>query len=389
MDDRINVCVVDYGRKYLYMRFRDPESGKQNTRSTGKSNRREAERVAAKWEAELREGRYQKPARMRWEEFREYYEDNVSSTQKKSTAANYASALNAFERACRPERVSDMTTERVAAFVRELRSRKLTEPSVARHLRHLKAVSNWAKRQGFLNTVPTFEMPKRADTARMKGRPITLEEFERMLDATDSVVGDQAAESWRFLLNGLWSSGLRLGEAMALRWDHQPGSVSVRLNDRRSVLAFDGDAQKSGKVQLVPLAPEAVSLLEPFQQEEGFVFEPLRRRGPGAMARHTEKIGKLISQIGAAAGVIVDHATGKTASAHDLRRAFGFRWSRRVMPAQLKSLMRHASIETTMTFYVDQSAEIAATELWDALGNTSGNTRVQQSLAEVAEGSLS
>ena len=36
------------------------------------------------------------------------------------------------------------------------------------------------------------------------------------------------------------------------------------------------------------------------------------------------------------------------ASAHDLRRSFGFRWSCRVMPTVLGKLMRHESIETTM-----------------------------------------
>lgn len=38
------------------------------------------------------------------------------------------------------------------------------------------------------------------------------------------------------------------------------------------------------------------------------------------------------------------------ASAHDLRRSFGFRWSRRVMPTILRELMRHESIDTTMRF---------------------------------------
>lgn len=35
------------------------------------------------------------------------------------------------------------------------------------------------------------------------------------------------------------------------------------------------------------------------------------------------------------------------------------------MPAVLKELMRHASIETTLRFYVGQNAEATADELWD------------------------
>jgi len=59
-------------------------------------------------------------------------------------------------------------------------------------------------------------------------------------------------------------------------------------------------------------------------------------------------------KIGEKAGVVVKltekkgEAVKEIASAHDLRRAFGFRWSRRVMPTVLRELMRHADISTTM-----------------------------------------
>ena len=50
----------------------------------------------------------------------------------------------------------------------------------------------------------------------------------------------------------------------------------------------------------------------------------------------------------------------KYASVHDLRQAFGFRWSRRIMPPVLKELMRHAEIATTMNFYVGVNAQATA-----------------------------
>jgi integrase len=241
----------------------------------------------------------------------------------------------------------------------------ISEASVARHLRHLKAVARWANRQGLSPSVPTFDMPKRAKVNKMKGRPITGEEFDRMLASAAGIMGDAAAESWMLLLRGLWTSGLRLGEAMALRWDHQPEGVSVQLDGKHSVLAFDGEAQKSGRTQLVPLAPEAVQLLEPLRKSRGFVFTPLTKRGL-PMARDAQKAGKIIGEIGEAAKVVTDAAAGRTATAHDLRRAFGARWSKRVMPAVLKEIMRHADIQTTMTYYVAQNARVTASELWAA-----------------------
>ena len=62
MDEKITVHVVRYDdRKNLTMRYTDPVTGKLVARSTGTTSKKEGNRIAAKWEAELREGRYQKP----------------------------------------------------------------------------------------------------------------------------------------------------------------------------------------------------------------------------------------------------------------------------------------------------------------------------------------
>ena len=162
---------------------------------------------------------------------------------------------------------------------------------------------------------------------------------------------------------------LATGEAIALRWDAHPDGVRVILDGQESVLAFDADAQKSGKVELSPLAPEAVELLEPLQEQAGYVFAPQCRDG-SAMARDIHKLNKVISLIGRkAAGVVVDHVKGKCVSAHDLRRAFGYRWSRRVETLELADLMRHASIETTRTYYLGQNAKASSRRLWEVSGN--------------------
>jgi hypothetical protein len=83
------------------------------------------------------------------------------------------------------------------------------------------------------------------------------------------------------------------------------------------------------------------------------------------------RVGELVVKIGRRAGVVVNKADGKFASAHDLRRAFGTRWSRRVMPAVLRRLMRHSSIQTTMGYYVDLDSADVADQLWASFGNAS------------------
>ena len=364
------------------MRATGEKTGETELKSTGTSKKREAEKIAAKWEAELQEGRYRKRSRIRWEDFVDRFDESLVGRVKPSTVDSYLDSLPVFSKICRPTGARDLTTARISRFVVELRkpykrkkSRIGEEPedfyrsdaTIARHLRHIKAACNWAHRQGYLAELPQFDMPKGGD--KMKGRPITEEEVAKMLTATEAIVGEAASDSWKLLLRGLWASGLRLGEALALRWEPQPGGIWLILNGTKSVLAFDGGSQKSGKTELVPLAPEAVTLLEPYQENSGFVFVPLRQDGK-PMARDRHKIGKVITSIGAKAGICVDQHSGKMASAHDLRRAFGFRWSRRVMPPVLKTLMRHSKIETTMKFYVGQEAERTAEEVWEAVPDT-------------------
>ena len=155
--ESVTVHVVDKGRKYLYMRYRCPITKKEETRSTGQAKKKEAEKVAAKWEAELQEGRYQRTAFMPWEEFRESYTVNCLDALAPATITNYNSTLNKLERFCNPKKVGDLTTARITAFVANLRADGVSEASIARHLRVLKLVSRWAHKQGFLGSIQTSQ----------------------------------------------------------------------------------------------------------------------------------------------------------------------------------------------------------------------------------------
>ena len=101
-----------------------------------------------------------------------------------------------------------------------------------------------------------------------------------------------------------------------------------------------------------------------------------------------KKVGQIISAIGEKAGVITatDSQTGepKFASAHDLRRAFGVRWSRKFRPNILKQLMRHASIQTTMDFYAAEDEQAVAAEVWAGSGNIPGNSAPVEPVEEPA-----
>jgi len=97
------------------------------------------------------------------------------------------------------------------------------------------------------------------------------------------------------------------------------------------------------------------------------------------------RVGEAVVKIGRKAGVVVarDSETGKVkyASAHDLRRSFGTRWAKKVMPAVLQRLMRHADIATTMRYYVGIDADDVAADLWgkhSPPGNSFGNSQPEK-----------
>jgi hypothetical protein len=114
MREDIKVHVVSYGRKYLYMRYIDPVTETAVARSTRETRRREAEKVAAKWEAELQEGRYKSPLKVSWVEFRHRYEDEVLPSLAHKTGAKVDATFNAVARILNPQKLAGLTADRIS-----------------------------------------------------------------------------------------------------------------------------------------------------------------------------------------------------------------------------------------------------------------------------------
>ena len=415
--EEIRVRVVEFGdRQHYQMQWRDPITGRKKTKTTkiertGRAKeQKEAEKAAAQLEADLQADRHHEPSKLTWTEFRERYENEVLASLAPGTDTKVFYLFNRLERILSPQRLRDVTAERLSFFQAELRGSGLAESTIKTYLNHLKAALHWAARMKMITTPPAVQMPKRAKGGKiMKGRPITLEEFERMLDKVQAVLTTptpsgkattpprqqskkprapaaaerfrakaderarelaiEATPSWRHLLEGLWASGLRLGEALDLWWDRDD-RLCVDLSGKRPMLRIPAAHEKGNQDRLLPMAPEFAEFLlrTPEAERTGRVFRPKARRvkGEQLQMQHTSKV---ICDIGKAAGVKVNtDAAGKVkyASAHDFRRSFGERWAMRVMPQVLKELMRHETIETTMRYYVGRNAQATAEALWEA-----------------------
>lgn len=370
--DEIKVHVVKYPDRDNYvMRYLDPLTNKHVSRSTRTTRKSEADKAAGAWQSELREGRYKSLCRMTWAEFREKYEAEVLPGLADGTGECKATVMNHLEKAIAPQRVADLTTARLSAFVAKLRAEGMKDTTLAGQVAHLNPILRWAVKQGYLRSMPDIEKPKRAKGVNraMRGRPVTGEELERMLDKVPAIRKRQP-ERWQRLIRGLYLSGLRLGEALALSWD-DGAEIMVDGSGKYPALRIRAEAEKAHRDRLLPIAPEFAEFLLaiPEARRHGLVFGIKGPDGPLS----TKRASRYISLIGKAAKVVIDKAEDRYATAHDLRRSFGSRWAPRVTPAVLRDLMRHSSITTTMSYYVDLNAENVGDVLRSALGTNSGN----------------
>lgn len=362
------------GRKNFEAQFTDPRTGKQHCRSLGTHLKREADREAGRIEAELREGQWAATRRTGWSEFVRQYESEGMFDLSESSVRLFRDAEKKLQKLVPTRTVQDLTEEKLGRFTILCLQEGLSRFTIAKHLRYLKAALRWAVERKLVLECPVFRMPKGTSAGQAKGRAVTGEEFERMLAAVPKVVGKSQVEGLRFLLKGLWWSGLRLGEALKLSWD-DPKDLMVDISGKRPFLRIRATAEKGKKDRVLPLAPEAAELLESVPDEErtGLVFK-LRSRSDVGKPLRVDNVSPLVAEIGKKAGVRVSDR--KTASAHDLRRSFGLRWADRVKPHVLQQLMRHASISTTLTFYVQSEASDMAELVWNAFASVSNSSDI-------------
>lgn len=318
-------------RYALQLVYTDPLTGKEKTRTAKTENRKEAERAAAAWEIELRQQSGQ--TAIGWEVFRDRFEQEHLSTKSKATFQNFCFALNKFEKLIgRPRRIDAITASTLSTFAAKLRAENLAPDSIATNLRNLRVALGWAVKMDMLKMVPAVIMPQPGGSA---GRPLTLLEVIRYLTALRRVSGGHWPEFRRLILSA-WLGGFRLQDALTAHYSRGP--VLIEFENGLATIALN--KQKNKKTEQIPAVPDFCR----------FLWQS-RRDGPLVdLKLSLKRIKKILSDAGQTAAIKVSRR--KHATAHDFRRTFGTRWALRVHPLVLQSLMRHASLETTMKYYV-------------------------------------
>jgi integrase len=382
----------------LQLRYTCPVEGREIRISTNTYDQKEAEDQRDKLAAKLVLGIDAKPARrftnsdrMSWEQFRDSFTRLKAATFRSENSRESAEyRLDVCEKVIDPRTLADMAKPSTLARLQaellagagsprnQPRKKKEGEESVVQKLPQQKPRSAHTVRSYMMTLIAALNwahgmkwLPERVDFAKMdadepdKGRPLCGEEFDRLIAAVPKVVtedGDVAG--WRYLLRGLWESGLRLTEAMMVSWDDDNAITPVFPKKGLPHLHIPAKMQKSRKAQDAPTTPAFAALLKETSEgdRKGWIFNPGARRGAGRLT--PEQAGRIITAIGKAANIVVN-AAGKTASAHDLRRSFGQRMADAGLPSRdLQAIMRHASVTTTEAYYLrdrvqDQAKRIA------------------------------
>jgi integrase len=346
------------GRRFYTLWYTDELTGKKRTKSAETDNYRLAERAAENWRNEL-ETRGEVGSNISWDAFRERFRKEHAATLATSSWTGYRAAFNSFEEfAGHPRSIrlinAGLLSKYAAWVIKEVDSIETAK----NRLRHIRRALSWAQSIGLLNFVPNINMP-RGKKSKMKGRPVSRKEFE----IYKNTVVDYYSRNLKFLANGskvkpadygdfmegLYLSGLRISEAVALSWDS--GDVMLDMDGGEYPrIIFRVEGHKSRTDEIVPIPPDFADYINAMKTlRTGPVFKILNE--------NAKNFAKRLQDIGRLTGIKVNEK-GKHVGPHDLRRSCITRWAPKVPPTVLKQMFRHKNIQTTMEYYVSQEADV-------------------------------
>jgi integrase len=381
MTSRVWIARVK-GRS-LQLRWID-ESGKERRRSTKTTAMRVAERQRAVLEAKLLLKRpVDVPEAVHDEDcgpdmevdlFRHEYDRVYLSTLRTTSREHALSRIRICLNLANVQTLGELATrpvlERVQAKLRDGRSPWTVKTTMDAFL----AALRWAERRDWIVRVPKIDRLKTSRLKAMKGRPITGEEFDKILAKVAAVVGSGPAESWRRTIRGYWESGLRRDELLAMSWDDSKQIMPTWSRGRFGVLLIPARLQKNDTEDEIPILPGFEALLRetPEDERHGWVFSPEpptegRKLVRPFRGRPTGNwVSRVIGEIAKAAGVATYQAgdVAHFATVHDLRRSC----AQRLLLADvdksiIKAVLRHRSWETTERHYAPGSVQKMAADL--------------------------
>jgi integrase len=324
------------------------------------SSRKEAERFAEQKQSEVRKGKADPPARIL---LREYYREHkalMSGSLAPKTLHMHLAALALFAKDVGWDReLRRISVRDVERFKAQRLQSGLSGASVNREIKTLKRLFNLAILRGRLpaEANPCSRIPL-IKIGRKQPPYCSPEDFGSLFQvAPDSL--------WRALLAVLYTTGLRLREAMNLTWsdiDFAAGHLHVT---RKSASGFvRAWTPKNHERRTLPLSQQAIQLLATWQsiapEKCPYVFmEPARwEYFQQQVAGGQWKAGQdLVNNVLRRFKTLCGQAKVGPYTIHDLRRSCISNWARQVPIHAVQQLAGHSDIKTTQQFYLSVHAE--------------------------------
>lgn len=331
--------------------------------TSGCTRRRDAERAAAELEIDLAENNPDSP-NLSWTLFCQRYLDEHVEQLSEGSKSAWTTTRNWVDKTVKPRRLAELNKSMLSRFQAELRKSGLAETSIRTYLSTLLAALGWACDVDLLGQVPRVRLPRQAGSKHMRSRPITEEEYERILMCCPKV-RPHDHQQWDRFIQGLWHSGLRVDELRRLSWDLS-AELAIDTTHEIPLIRMQAGGHKARRDEYQPITPDFWKLIElPPPDRQGYVFQFSCARKSKQITR--KSCIRIVSSIGSKAGVITDTATGKKATSHDIgRRAFLTRMDKLLSIAELQKWARHKSPQTTMAFYHHRTAIELGRKVWSA-----------------------
>lgn len=264
---------------------------------------------------------------------REYIQAQRLRGRRPKTLEAYQQFLERFIRTV-GKPVEDITVRDVRLFLMGEEARGNNRNTIGTKVVKLRSFFKWLEREELIDKNPMLRIDPPADD-KSPPKYLTHEEIERLRDACRRPME-------RLLLEVLYSSGLRVSEAVALNWD------DVNL-DGKYLIVRDG---KGGKSRQAPLSTRAVMLLRQYRdrRRDGspWVFQSQFKR---RMSK--ESIERTMRVLGERAG-LRDRLTP-----HRLRHSLATHLLAAGVPIDVvQHILGHESIKTTTVYARTQQTTI-------------------------------
>jgi integrase len=223
--------------KYWHAAWRDPQTHRRCTKSTGTKNRQSAEDFASKLKDKLYRqqiGTYN-PAEdhreMTWKSSMATFLEAQTQRLRPHSVEAYRYSLVVFERIMKPQELRSVDRRTIDEFVIK-RLRKVESVTVNKDLRHIRAFLNWCRRRHYLAVSPDFKglflLVDQADPTWVSDddvKAIVMALADASLQLTR-----RSREWWGVFIRIALFTGMRRSELLGLRWsevDFKAGVLKV------------------------------------------------------------------------------------------------------------------------------------------------------------------